>query len=244
MSACRAFVTKAMVDIEPRDDAGRTLCCRPVLAAEYADAVARLLLPAAPVASAVEAPSTTSGTIGQVEISPVFRESFMCAEHYEGEMDHPGDALGTDCVVTGGVDPRSPEGFLRTFRTDGSRNEDGYGWGVEVLAPFDGQVVRVIANDVVNRPDRFGRPPAAILDFEREDGVVVPYGHVADVRVQLGDHVHAGQVVAVVGNTGIARNPHIHAGALRDGTPLQIRWDLRAMGDVRRQADAASPAGD
>ena len=202
------------------------------------------LLLAVPETRVAETPVPAPLPIEQVMVSPLFRESFTCAEHYEGELDYPGDALGTDCEVVGGVDPRSPKGFQRTFRTDGMTNEDWYGWGVEVLAPFDGKVARVIANDVVNPPGQFGKPPAAILAFEREDGVVVLYGHVADVRVQQGDHVHAGQVVAVVGNNGISRNPHIHVGALRDGTPLQIRWDLRAMGEMRRQTDAEAPAGD
>lgn len=183
--------------------------------------------------TAAESPVPSPGIIEQVQISPLFREPFMCAEHYEGEMEYPGDALGTDCVVTGGVDPRSPKGFSRTFRTDGSANEDWYGWGVEVLAPFDGEVVRVVANDEVNPPGRFGKPPAAILAFERDDGTIVLYAHVADVRVAVGDRVRAGQPVAVVGNNGISRNPHIHVGALRAGRPLQIRWDLRAMAALR-----------
>lgn len=210
----------------------------------WLQALPLFLILAAQGIQAAEPPASPAAPIGQVQVSPLFRESFMCAEHYEGEMDYPGDALGTDCVVTGGVDPRSPEGFLRTFRTDGSTNEDWYGWGVEVLAPFDGKVVRVIPNDVVNPPGRFGKPPAAILAFERDDGVVVLYGHVADVRVAVGDRVHAGQAVAVVGNNGISRNPHIHVGALRADTPLQVRWDLRAMGEMRRQAEAETPATD
>jgi len=172
--------------------------------------------------------------IEAVTIAPLFRQAFICGEHPEGELEWPGDALGTDCLVTGGIDPRSPVGFARTFRTDGMRNEDWYGWGAEVLAPFDGEVIRVVANDVVNPPGRFGKPPAAMLMFRRDDGVVVVYGHVAGVRVAAGERVSAGQVVALVGNNGMSRSPHIHVGALRGDTPLQIRWDLRAMGRLQR----------
>lgn len=186
-------------------------------------------------------PAVARAGIGQVELSPPFRGHFMCAEHAEGELEFPGDALGTDCVVTGGVDPRSPHGFSRTYRDDGARNEDWYGWGAEVLAPFDGEVARIVPNDVVNVPGRFGEPPAAMVAFRRDDGVVVVYGHVADVAVALGERVRAGQVVAKVGNNGMSRNPHIHVGALRGETPLQVRWDLRAMGELRQQA---APAGD
>jgi murein DD-endopeptidase MepM/ murein hydrolase activator NlpD len=186
-------------------------------------------------AGALEPATTPDSEIEQVRVGPLFREPFMCAEHAEGELEFPGDALGTDCVVTGGIDPRRPEGYSRMYRSDGRSNEDWYGWGADVLAPFDGEVVRVMANDVVNEPGRFGTPPAAMLAFRRDDGVIVLYGHVADVQVAVGERVRAGQVVAKVGNNGMSRNPHIHVGALRGDTPLQIRWDLRAMGELRRR---------
>ena len=190
---------------------------------------------------AAQAGTTPAADIGQVLLSPLFREPYTCSEHAEGELEYPGDALGTDCVVIGGIDPARPEGFARTHRGDGSRNEDWYGWGVEVLAPFDGEVVRIVANDVVNQPGRFGTPPAAMVMVRREDGVVVVYGHVADVQVAQGERVRAGQVMARVGNNGVSRNPHIHVGALRGETPLQIRWDLRAMGRLQREpAEAAA----
>lgn len=201
-----------------------------------------VLLLAAAGAGAEEPAAPAGADIGQVLVSPLFRERFMCAEHSEGELEYPGDALGTDCVVTGGVDPRSPDGFSRTYRGDGARNEDWYGWGAEVLAPFDGEVMEIVRNDVVNEPGRFGKPPAAMVAFRRDDGAVVLYGHVADVRVAQGERVRAGQVVAKVGNNGMSRNPHIHVGALRDGTPLQVRWDLRAMGELQRQAEGESGA--
>lgn len=178
--------------------------------------------------------------IDQVLVSPPLAVPFVCAEHAEGELDFPGDALGTDCMVTGGLDPQRQEGFQRLFRGDGARNEDWYGWGATVLAPFDGEVLRVVANPVVNRPGQPGTPPAAILAFRRDDGTVVVYGHVAGVRVAAGDRVVAGQAVAVVGNNGISRSPHLHVGALRDGRPLQLRWDLRAMA-ARRREHAAQP---
>ncbi len=201
------------------------------------------LLLAAAGAGAEEPAAPAGADIEQVLVSPLFREYFMCAEHAEGELEFPGDALGTDCEVTGGVDPRSPYGFSRSYRTDGASNADWYGWGAEVLAPFDGEVARIVPNDVVNVPGRFGKPPAAMVAFRRDDGVVVVYGHVADVAVAVGDRVRAGQVVAKVGNNGMSRNPHIHVGALRGETPLQIRWDLRALGELRRQAEK-EPGGD
>ena len=55
--------------------------------------------------------------------------------------------------------------------------------------------------------------------------------HLVDFRVKAGDRVTAGQLIALDGNNGMARNPHVHVGAWRqkDNMPLQIRWDLRAL---------------
>ena len=46
--------------------------------------------------------------------------------------------------------------------------------------------------------------------------------------VKRGDPVVRGQVLGEGGNNGFGRAPHIHAGAWRGTTPLQIRWDLTA----------------
>jgi murein DD-endopeptidase MepM/ murein hydrolase activator NlpD len=174
-----------------------------------------------------------SGPIGQVELSPLFREDFVCAEHHSGQIPFAGDALGSDCMVSGGVEGR--DGFSRLYRTDGRTNEDWYGWNAEVLAPTDGVIVGLLAKPEVNVPGTLGRPPAGMLQIRRDDGIIVGIGHVTNARVKIGDRVTAGQVVAVVGNNGMARNPHLHIGAWRESNaePLQIRWDLRAMARLR-----------
>ena len=119
--------------------------------------------------------------------------------------------------------------FGRLYRTDGKSNEDWYSWGVDVLAPFDGMVVGLLPNERVNEPGTKGRPPAGLIQFRRDDGVVVIYAHVADFKIALGDRVTAGQVVAKVGNNGPSYAPHVHVGAYKGNVPFQIRWDQRAM---------------
>lgn len=170
--------------------------------------------------------------IEQVEIGPVFAESFVCSQHPEGQLPYAGDALGSDCLVQGGLD--GDNGFARLYRTNGASNEDWYGWGANVLAPFDGTVSRVHVNAVVNTPGTLGQPPASMIIFTRADGVRVLYAHVADIAVAAGDRVTAGQVVAKVGNNGFSRTPHVHIGAFRGEQPLQLRWDLRAMGRLEQ----------
>lgn len=179
--------------------------------------------------------SKVTGPIEQAEISPPFSVSFMCAERFDGQLGYAGDALGTDCVVTGGSS--ADDGYERPYRTDGKRNEDWFGWRAEVLAPFDGVVIGVNENTVVNRPGMLGKPPAGIVQIQRADGTVVLYAHVTSVRVAFGAKVRTGQVIASVGNNGFSRSPHLHVGAYRGTRPLQIRWDLRAMARLRKGSE-------
>jgi hypothetical protein len=200
--------------------------------------VALLLQAAAPAAPplTIKIPpraAPVTGAIGQVELGPVFAEPYGCTEHPYGQLAYAGDALGTDCTIGGGITREG--GYFKPFRTDGKTNADWYGWHANVLAPCDCVVVGVYAKPVENVPGTFGKPPAAMIQFRTADGVIVVLAHVAEIAVKVGDLVNAGEVVAKVGNNGVARAPHIHIGAYReaDAVPLQIRWDLRAMARIQ-----------
>lgn len=170
-----------------------------------------------------------SPVIHQVELAPIYAEDFMCSEHYAGQIPYAGDALGSDCMIVGGVD--GDKGYSRPFRTDGRSNADWYGYHAEVHSPTDGVVAGVLAKTEVNTPGTMGKPPAAMVQIRRADGAIVTLAHLDQIRVKRGDQVKAGQVIGLVGNNGFARAPHIHVGAWRESTaePLQIRWDLNAM---------------
>jgi murein DD-endopeptidase MepM/ murein hydrolase activator NlpD len=167
--------------------------------------------------------------IHEVTLSPIYAEYFMCSEHYAGQLAYAGDALGTDCMIVAGI--RNNRGFMSPFRTDGRSNQDWYGFHAQVLSPADGKVVGVLAKEEVNTPGTMGKPPAAGVQIRRADGVIIALAHLEDIRIRRGDMVKAGQVLGLVGNNGMARNPHIHVGAWREAInePLQIRWDLKAM---------------
>jgi murein DD-endopeptidase MepM/ murein hydrolase activator NlpD len=174
-----------------------------------------------------------AGPIQQIELSPIFREDFVCAQHFAGQIPFAGDALGSDCMVSGGVE--DDKGFSRLYRTTGSANEDWYGWNADVLSPVDGVVVGVVTKTNVNSPGTMGRPPAGMLQIRTTDGIIVVLAHVTKAKVKLGEQVAAGQTIASVGNNGMARNPHIHVGAWREANaePLQVRWDLQAMAKLK-----------
>jgi hypothetical protein len=185
----------------------------------------------------------SSGEIGQVELGPIFGQRFLCVEHAFGELDYAGDALGTDCLVSGGVEqdylqPGKWTGFPKVYRTDGRSNDDWYSYNEDVLSPVTGVVVAAIINGSENVPGTLGQPPATGLRILTADGIVVTLGHLRNLRFSKGDRVSVGEVLGKVGNNGQGRAPGIHIGAYRerDAVPLQIRWNLRSMATARRAA--------
>jgi len=173
--------------------------------------------------------------IEDVVIHPVVSADFSCFEHAFHESDPVilGDAIGTDCTVVR-FDPQwSGRRPPRYYDNEGRRNEDWFGWRQELLAPFDATIEEIGINPVTNEPGTPGRPPASFIVFLRSDGTRVVYGHVQDVKVSQGATVRAGQAVALVGNNGYGYMPHTHLGAWRNGQPLQIRFDQRAIGRLQ-----------
>jgi hypothetical protein len=167
-------------------------------------------------------------------IQPIFREYYSCGEHAAGELKYQGDNLGTDCVISKlvTVDDRT---WTHAYTGAGLRNEDWFGWRADVLAPCTCEVVRLNINPVVNLPGILGKPPASMIVFKRDDGVHILLAHIADPTVTVGQKVRAGEKVALVGNNGMSRSPHIHVGAWKESQALQVRFDLSALGALRQQ---------
>lgn len=160
-----------------------------------------------------------------VTVHPIHKHAFVVTEHPEGQLHHLGDALGCDIVIEKFVD-----GWMRKYRNDGKTNEDWYSWDAEVLAPVDGIVEMIHINPITNNPGMINESRSSSIRFLRSDGLRIVCGHVKDVNVAEGDPVKAGDVVARVGNNGYSRHPHIHIGAWKGTTPLQIKFDLIEMG--------------
>lgn len=133
--------------------------------------------------------------------------------------------------------------------TGSNINRNYFGFGKEVLAVADALVVDV--HDVLEdaEPGAALPPPSlpraggnhVILDLG--DGVWAMYGHLKarSVRVKPGDRVHAGQVLAQLGNNGNSDMPHLHFQlmnrrnfALAQGLPFEFEaFDLVGHTDAQ-----------
>ena len=176
--------------------------------------------------------------IEDVVLHPFARSPFVCAEHAVGELSNLGDALGKDCMVIGMDSTRHADRSIPSlFQGDGLENDDWFGWNEPVLAPCDGTVISIDTNERTNRPGSVPRremlEPASEIRFRCQAGFNVVYAHVREIQVRPGENVSAGAEVALIGNNAVSKAPHVHVGAWRDESPLQIRFDLHALGKLR-----------
>lgn len=123
----------------------------------------------------------------------------------------PGDKYATWWTDAGEeFIPRLSTPVLRDYQMitsvlgDG-RKHDGMDFqaptGTEVLAPVAGKVTRTNWNHAAN---------GNCIEIAFADGVVAKFLHLSENKVQPGDAVEAGQVIALSGNTGRSFGPHLH----------------------------------
>lgn len=138
----------------------------------------------------------------------------------------------------------------RLQKGDGSRLEDWFGYGREVLAVADGVVVETAA-DFTESHDRLQQPGESTPEFEKRTveaqnvllaksykapmgnyvvlrhagGEFSHYGHLkqGSVRVKAGDAVARGQAIAQLGHTGNSTSPHLHFQLTDGADPLYSR---------------------
>jgi len=103
-------------------------------------------------------------------------------------------------------------------RHDGAtRNDNWWGWGEPVLAVADGEITEVVDQYPDNTP---GVLPPVTLDNIGGNHVIlkiapnryVTYAHLqhGSIKVRLHDHVHTGDTLALLGNSGNTTGAHLH----------------------------------
>jgi hypothetical protein len=138
----------------------------------------------------------------------------------------------------------------RIFTGDGTRNEDYFAFGAEVLAVADGTVAFVRDGIPEDTPDE---PPTTVhqpLDYggnevvlEIAPGVYAFYAHLqpGSITVQPGETVTTGQVLGLLGNTGNSTGPHLHF-QLSDGPDVLTATSLPFVLDAWTLAGTIDPA--
>lgn len=144
--------------------------------------------------------------------------------------------LGTSCYVEDYVDT-DPGSGQRDYACGLKSRDDHRGTdivllsfdameaGVNVLAAAPGRVaatrdgVQDVAITPKNRADIEGRECGNAVRIDHGSGWQTLYCHLKQdsIRVKQGDRVQAGDVLGLVGLSGLTNVPHVHLGVLKDG---------------------------
>lgn len=94
------------------------------------------------------------------------------------------------------------------WRTHPITGEDNFHHGVDIAAP-QGTEITAFADGVVDfigEGDSYGK----YIQLRHSDHVTTLYAHCSELLKQKGDSVQMGDVIARVGQTGMATGPHLH----------------------------------
>lgn len=84
--------------------------------------------------------------------------------------------------------------------------------GTEILAARDGLIIDIVQNNNKSCPTRSCAPFGNYVSIMHSDGTIAQYYHLQQngVKVNLGETVTKGQLIALSGNTGWSNGPHLH----------------------------------
>lgn len=102
----------------------------------------------------------------------------------------------------------------KTHAGDGSKNEDYYAFGQEIVAPADGVVTYVVDGIHDNKPGEMNRMfvPGNIVVIKIAEREYAVFAHLKQnsVRMKVGDKVARGATIGLCGNSGNSSEPHLH----------------------------------
>lgn len=101
------------------------------------------------------------------------------------------------------------------YRTDPFSGRRAWHGGVDLAGKEGSDIIAVAAGVVTYADDRHGY--GNLVEIDHGDGLVTRYAHCKTIRVEVGDVVQKGQVVALMGSTGRSTGPHVHFEVLRHG---------------------------
>ncbi len=90
--------------------------------------------------------------------------------------------------------------------------------GLDIAAVQGTPIQPIRAGTVVSAGKRGGYGNVVVVDHG--DGTTSLYAHCHELKVQKGDKVHRGDVIATVGSTGRSTGPHLHLEVHQDGTAI------------------------
>lgn len=101
--------------------------------------------------------------------------------------------------------------------------------GIDLAAPLESPIRAVASGTVVFADPYAGYGNLVVVRHAR--GMTTHYGHCHELRVQPGQRVKAGEIIATVGNTGHSTGPHLHFEIRMNGAPIDPESFFPGMAD-------------
>jgi murein DD-endopeptidase MepM/ murein hydrolase activator NlpD len=102
----------------------------------------------------------------------------------------------------------------KTFRSDGTSNEDYYAYGRNIIAPCNGEIALVVDGVKDNNPGDFNPVyipgNTIIIRTRRNEFLLFAHFKHQSIMVKEGDFVRRGQLLGLCGNSGNSSEPHLH----------------------------------
>ncbi len=143
------------------------------------------------------------------------------------------------------------------FIGDSNLNESWLGYGTELIAVADGVVSRVVKGVPDNKP---GEPPpfpislsdgaGNIVILYIGNGTYVLYAHMipgSNDHLEVGDFVAKGDMVGLLGNTGVSGAPHLHFQVMDGNSIAQaegVPFEFKEFDNVGVLLDVGEEDGD
>ena len=90
--------------------------------------------------------------------------------------------------------------------------------GVDIGGKYGAQIVAALAGTVTTAS--YNNSAGNYVEINHGNGYVTRYLHCSKLLVSKGDYVLQGQVIALVGSTGVSTSPHLHFSVVIDGTAV------------------------
>jgi murein DD-endopeptidase MepM/ murein hydrolase activator NlpD len=101
----------------------------------------------------------------------------------------------------------------------GFGSDHGRHLAMDITAPV-GTKVHAAEQGIVGYADDGVKGYGKLMMIVHPGGWVTLYAHLSRFKAKPGQLISRGQVVALTGNTGISKGPHLHTALLVDGTPV------------------------
>lgn len=102
------------------------------------------------------------------------------------------------------------------YRKAPTKGASTYHQGWDIGGEFGASIVSVLAGTAIEVS--YNSSAGNYVKVEHESGFVTVYCHMSKQLVKQGDYVKQGQVIGLVGSTGVSTGPHLHFAVKKDGT--------------------------